>query len=137
MNRKSFLKKLGIGLGVAIVAPKVFGGDDEMIYPRLSDGVTIDTDLLPIKRSQWEELAHLDMSEPPYFRELRRKYPLRPSECYQDECRNIYLLNKKGEYVHDITVPDEFCVRFWDRITYGRHYIVIERKENYWVAIEM
>jgi hypothetical protein len=31
MNRKSFLKKLGIGLGVAIVAPKVFGGEAELV----------------------------------------------------------------------------------------------------------
>jgi hypothetical protein len=29
MNRKSFLKKLGIGIGVAIVAPKVFGGESD------------------------------------------------------------------------------------------------------------
>lgn len=54
MKRGEFLKKLGIGIGVAIVAPRVIEAmpaKEKIIYPKLEDGVTIDTDLLPIKES--------------------------------------------------------------------------------------
>jgi hypothetical protein len=136
MNRSEFLRKLGIGIGVVVVTPQVFAQKEDMIYPRLADGVTIDTDLLPIKKSAWEELAHMDMSEPPYFKELKRKYPLTEKECYQSECQRIKLLNKQEKEIADITLPNEFAIRFWDRITHDRHYIVTQRTPKYWIAIE-
>jgi hypothetical protein len=40
MNRKEFFKRLGIGLGVAIVAPKVFGGEKEHTFYIEGDKVT-------------------------------------------------------------------------------------------------
>lgn len=46
MNRLSFLKKVGVGIAAGIIAPTVI--KDIVITPRLNDGVTIDTDLLPV-----------------------------------------------------------------------------------------
>ena len=46
MNRLSFLKKLGIGVAAGVIAPTII--KDIVITPHLKDGVTIDTDLLPI-----------------------------------------------------------------------------------------
>jgi hypothetical protein len=56
MNRNDFLKKLGFGALAVAIAPKVLAEKDDIIYPRLKDGVTIDTDLLPIRRSLIEEM---------------------------------------------------------------------------------
>jgi hypothetical protein len=122
MKRSEFLKKLGIGFGVAIIAPKVFADKDDVIYPRLADGVTIDTDLLPIKRSALEELSHMDISEPPYFKELRRKYPLTYRECdpplitlikdtHPSSCGGVVFIHTDSKYLrwnYAILIPARF-----------------------------
>jgi hypothetical protein len=62
MNRLSFLKKLGIGAVAIAIAPKAvaeMSKKEEIIYPRLKDGVTIDTELLPIKRYDAEEIMKI------------------------------------------------------------------------------
>ena len=66
MKRSDFLKRLGIGIGAVMVAPKILA-EEKVIYPRLKDGVTIDTDLLPIKKSSIDNLRH---------------YPKTYEECY-------------------------------------------------------
>lgn len=81
MNRKTFLKKLGIGIGVAMVAPKVLMAKDEMIYPRLKDGITIDTDLVPIKKMDaievlrvYKQTGNLIYDMRPYWENYQRTW---------------------------------------------------------------
>jgi len=78
VKRSEFLKKLGLGIGVAIVAPKVIEAmpaKDDVIYPVLKDGVTIDTDLLPIKKvdieswiKEWKQTGMITIDPSYHFR---------------------------------------------------------------------
>ena len=120
MKRSEFLKRLGIGAVVAITTPVALTSmpakKNRILYP-------IDTDLLPIRESKLRE--HMTSQE-----------------YHLDNCRRIKLLDKKEKEIADITLPKEFCIRFWDVITHkrGADYVVCRRmpssKHPYWIAIE-
>ena len=116
MNRLDFFKRLGIGAAVVITTPVVLTSvstkKDRVLYP-------IDTDLLPIKESKLRE--HMTSQE-----------------YHIDNCRMIKLLDKKEKEIADITLPKEFCIRYWDVITHKRgvDYVVCRKTSSHWIAIE-